>query len=83
MSPVYILLHSMGSSLHLDYQMIKKLLDAYSTLKNLWVDSEQADLSSKLSLLNLHISRQNSQTPSTIYPVIKVTVSPMNTIKVE
>ena len=83
MSPVYILLHSMGISLCHDHQMIKKLLDAYSTLKNLLVDSEQADLSLKLSLLHLHMSRQNSQAPSTIYPVIKVTISPMNTIKVE
>ena len=51
MSPVYILLHSMDNSLCHDHQMIKKLLDAYSTLKNLWVDSEQADLSLKLSLI--------------------------------
>ena len=83
MSPVYILLHSMDNSLCHDHQMIKKLLDAYSTLESLLVDSEQADLSSELSLFHLHMSRQNSQTPSTIYPVIKVTVSPMNTIKVE
>ena len=83
MSPVYILLHSKDSSLCHNHQMIKKLWDAYSTLKNLWVDSEQVDLSLKLSLFDLHMSRQNSQTPSTIYPVIKVTVSPMNTIKVE
>ena len=83
MSPAYILLHSMDNSLYHDHQMIKKLLDAYSTLKSLWVDSEQADLSLKLSLLHHHMSRQNSQTPSTIYPVIKVTISTMNTIKVE
>ncbi len=83
MSPVYILHHSMDNSLCHDHQMIKKLLDAYSTLESLWVDSEQVDLSLKLFLFHLHMSRQNSQTPSTIYPVIKVTVSSMNTIKVE
>ena len=57
MSPVYILLHSMDNSLCHDHQMIKKLLDAYSTLKNLWVDSEQVDLSLKLSLFDLDMSQ--------------------------
>jgi hypothetical protein len=83
MSPVYILHRSMDNSLCHDHQMIKKLLDAYSTLKNLWVDSEQVDLSLKLYLIHPHMGWQNSQTPSTIYPVIKITVSSMNTIKVE
>ena len=57
MSPVYILLHSKGSSLCHNHQMIKKLWDACSTLKNLWVDSEQVDLSLKLSLFDLDMSQ--------------------------
>ena len=57
MSPVYILLHSKDSSLCHNHQMIKKLWDAYSTLKNLWVDSEQVDLSLKLSLFDLDMSQ--------------------------
>jgi len=83
MSPVYILLHSKDNSLCLHHQMIKKLLDAYSTLKNLLVGSEQASFFLKLSLFHFHMSQRNSQAPAVIYPMNKITVSTMNTVKVE
>ena len=73
----------MGSSLCHDHQMIKKLLDAYSTLKNLLVGSEQANLFLKLILSHLQMSWKNSQAPSTINPMHKISISTMNTIKVE
>ena len=83
MSPVYILLHSMDNSPYHEHQMIKKLLDAYSTLKNLWVGSEPASLFLKPMLSHLQMSSKTSQAPSTVNPMHKISISTMNTIKVE